>query len=302
MKGIVLAGGTGSRLFPTTLSVSKQLLPVYNKPLIYYPLSTLMLAGIRDILLITTPHDLPLFQRMLGDGEQWGIRLRYQAQPQPQGIAQAFILAEAFIGQDPVCLILGDNLLYGEGLAQTLQQCARLQSGATIFGYYVNDPARYGVVAFNQAGQVTHILEKPTPPPSHYAVIGLYFYDHHVVDIAKQLPFSARGELEITDINNHYLQHQQLQFIKLNRGMAWLDTGTADSLLDAANFIHVLECRQGLKIGCPEEIAWRMNYINTAQLQTLATSLAKSDYGHYLQSLIHEHETYPNTLSRTAVN
>lgn len=297
MKGIILAGGTSSRLYPATLSTSKQLLPVYDKPLIYYPLTTLMLAGIQDILIITTPHDLPLFERMLGDGHQWGIQLRYLEQPAPQGIAQAFILAETFIGQDPVCLILGDNLIYGQGLAQLLQQCTSLTQGATIFGYYVSDPERYGVIEFDDKGQTKRILEKPSTPPSHYAVIGLYFYDHHVVDIAKQLPFSARGELEITDVNNHYLQQGQLNTIKLNRGMAWLDTGTASSLLDAANFIQVLESRQGLKIGCPEEVAWRQGYIQTEQLLALANPLSKSDYGRYLLTLLADHENHTNCIS-----
>lgn len=300
MKGIILAGGTSSRLYPATLSMSKQLLPIYDKPLVYYPLSTLMLAGIRDILIITTANDLPLFQHMLGDGQQWGIRLSYLIQPAPQGIAQAFILAEEFIGQDSVCLALGDNIIYGEGLASILQDCTSLTEGGVIFGYYVRDPARYGVIEFNQHGEPKKILEKPAIPPSNYAVIGLYFYDKHVCEIAKSLPFSARGELEITDLNNQYLARQQLQVLKLNRGMAWLDTGTPNSLLDAANFIQVLECRQGLKIGCPEEIAWRMHYINAEQLFALAQPLSKSDYGKYLIGLL-EHETHPNTLSRSSV-
>lgn len=301
MKGIILAGGTSSRLYPATLSMSKQLLPVYDKPLVYYPLSTLMLAGIRDILIITTPNDLPLFQRMLGDGQQWGLKLSYKAQAAPQGIAQAFILAENFIGTDTVCLVLGDNLIYGEGLAGLLQQCTSITAGGAIFGYYVSDPSRYGVIEFNEKGEAKQIIEKPVIPPSHYAVIGLYFYDNQVIEIAKQLPFSARGELEITDINNHYLKNSQLQIIKLNRGMAWLDTGTANSLLDAANFIHVLESRQGLKIGCPEEIAWRMGYITTEQLASMASTLGKCDYGKYLASLLIEHETHSNTISRTPI-
>lgn len=301
MKGIILAGGTGSRLFPATRSISKQLLPIYDKPLIYYPLSTLMIAGIRDILLITTPHDLSLFERLLGDGSPWGIRLTYLAQPAPQGIAQAFILAESFIGQDSVCLMLGDNLIYGEGLAGILQECTSLTEGGIVFGYYVNDPSRYGIIEFNGEGEPEHILEKPPIPPSHYAVTGLYFYDNQVVEIAKNLTFSARGELEITDVNNHYLHNNQLQVIKLNRGMAWLDTGTADSLLDAANFIQVLECRQGLKIGCPEEIAWRMGYITTPQLHALAQSLINCDYGKYLTRLLADHEPHTYTLSRSPV-
>lgn len=301
MKGIILAGGTSSRLFPATLSMSKQLLPVYDKPLIYYPLSTLMLAGIRDILIITTPNDLALFQRMLGDGQQWGVRLTYQPQAAPQGIAQAFILAEEFIGNDSVCLILGDNLIHGEGLSAILQECTSLTEGGIIFGYYVNDPSRYGVIEFNAHHEPHKIIEKPTIPPSHYAVIGLYFYDAQVVEIAKQLPFSARGELEITDINNHYLNNHQLQVIKLNRGMAWLDTGTADSLLDAANFIQVLECRQGLKIGCLEEIAWRMGYITTEQLIATAKLLKNSDYGKYLTNIATEHESHSNIITRSPV-
>ncbi|EKD75592.1 MAG: hypothetical protein ACD_44C00092G0005 [uncultured bacterium] len=290
MRGIILAGGKSSRLFPATISMSKQLLPIYDKPLIYYPLSTLMLAGIRDILIITTPYDLPLFQRMLGDGLSLGIRLTYQTQSSPQGIAHAFILGESFIGNDTVCLILGDNLIYGEGLSNTLQKCTSLTQGSTIFGYYVRDPERYGVVEFDENQNPTRIIEKPKTPPSNYAVIGLYFYDNQVINIAKQLPFSARGELEITDINNYYLQQKQLQLIKLTRGTAWLDTGTADALLDAANFIQVLECRQGLKIGCPEEIAWRKEYISTTQLLSLAKAISSSDYGKYLLNLVTDHE------------
>lgn len=292
MKGIILAGGTSSRLYPATLSTSKQLLPIYDKPLIYYPLSTLMLAGLRDILIITTPSDQALFKKMLGNGEQWGIKLSYLSQTEPRGIADAFVLAESFIEDDTVCLILGDNILYGDGLAKQLQACTQLSSGADIFAYYVNDPERYGVVAFDKMGQVVDIVEKPITPPSHYAVIGLYFYDKRVVDFAKSLKPSARGELEITDINRYYLQEQTLRLHKLNRGMAWLDTGTPSSLLDAANFIHVLECRQGLKIACLEEIAWRQGYISNEALQQLAQPLSKSDYGRYLLNLAREHENY----------
>lgn len=286
MKGIILAGGQGTRLYPATRSISKQLLPVYDKPMIYYPLCTLMLAGIRDILIITTPHERPMFEQLLGDGEQWGIRLSYAIQPKPEGIAQAFIIAEDFIGDDSVCLILGDNILYGEGLSEKLQEAAKLTSGATIFGYYVSDPERYGVIEFDQHQQPLNIVEKPKHPQSHYAVIGLYFYDNQVVDIAKKLKPSARGELEITDINLHYLHEKKLYAEKLGRGTAWLDTGTHKSLLDAANFIYVLEQRQGLKIGSPEEIAWRLQYINTPELEKLASTQIKSGYGEYLLDII----------------
>lgn len=286
MKGIILAGGLGTRLYPATRSISKQLLPVYDKPMIYYPLCTLMHAGIREILIITTPHEQPLFQELLGDGSQWGITLSFASQPKPEGIAQAFIIGENFIGKDAVCLILGDNILYGEGLSEKLRQAAKQASGATIFGYYVSDPERYGVITFDQHSQPIDIIEKPSTPASHYAVIGLYFYDNQVINIAKQLNPSARGELEITDINLHYLKHQQLRVEKLGRGTAWLDTGTHKSLLDAANFIQVLEQRQGLKIGSPEEISWRTGLISTEQLETLATSQIKSGYGEYLLDLI----------------
>lgn len=285
MKGIILAGGLGTRLYPATRSISKQLLPVYDKPMIYYPLCTLMHAGIVEILIITTPHELPMFQQLLGDGSQWGISLSYAAQPRPEGIAQAFIIGESFIGQDAVCLILGDNILYGDGLPERLQQAAKQPSGATIFGYYVSDPERYGVIQFDQHEKPVDIIEKPVKPVSHHAVIGLYFYDNQVIQMAKQLQPSARGELEITDINRLYLQKQQLQVEKLGRGTAWLDTGTHKSLLDAANFIYVLEQRQGLKIGSPEEVAWRQGLITTEQLHKLAATQIKSGYGEYLMEL-----------------
>ncbi len=286
MKGIILAGGLGTRLYPATRSISKQLLPVYDKPMVYYPLCTLMHAGITDILIITTPHEQHMFQALLGDGQQWGIKLSYQAQPKPDGIAQAFVLAEEFIGQDAVCLILGDNILYGDGLPDKLKAAVQRPIGATIFGYYVSDPERYGVIAFDENKQPTDIIEKPSTPPSHYAVIGLYFYDNSVINIAKQLKLSERGEYEITDINQHYLKDNKLHVDTLSRGTAWLDTGTHQSLLDAANFIHVLEERQGLKIGSPEEIAWRMGLITTDQLKTLAAEQIKSGYGKYLLDLI----------------
>ncbi|HVE44992.1 MAG TPA: glucose-1-phosphate thymidylyltransferase RfbA [Gammaproteobacteria bacterium] len=286
MKGIILAGGLGTRLYPATRSLSKQLLPVYDKPMIYYPLCTLMQAGIQDILIITTPHESTLFQQLLGDGSQWGIALQYATQSAPNGIAEAFIIAEHFIGQDRVCLILGDNILYGDGLIEKLQKAATETAGATIFGYYVSDPERYGVIAFDAQGSPVDIIEKPKHFVSHYAVIGLYFYDHTVVDVAKKLTPSARGELEITDINKYYLTHQQLTVEKLGRGTAWLDTGTHKSLLDAANFIYVLEERQGLKIGSPEEVAWRMGLIPQLNLRALATTQIKSGYGDYLMTLM----------------
>ncbi|MFZ2314596.1 MAG: glucose-1-phosphate thymidylyltransferase RfbA [Gammaproteobacteria bacterium] len=286
MKGIILAGGLGTRLYPATRSISKQLLPVYDKPMIYYPLCTLMHAGITDVLIITTPHELSMFEALLGNGQQWGIHISYKAQPKPEGIAQAFILGESFIGNDSVCLILGDNILYGDGLSAKLQAAAEKQEGATIFGYYVSDPERYGVIAFDEHQQPCDIVEKPTVAPSHYAVIGLYFYDNHVIEIAKQLTPSARGEYEITDINQHYLKQKNLRVETLSRGTAWLDTGTHNSLLDAANFIHVLEQRQGLKIGSPEEVAWRIGLISTKQLETLAADQIKSGYGEYLLDLI----------------
>lgn len=285
MKGIILAGGTGTRLYPATRSLSKQLLPIYDKPMIYYPLTTLMSAGIRDILLITTPHEQHLFEHLLGDGAQWGISIRYATQAAPAGIAQAFLIGAEFIGNDNVSLILGDNIFYGDTLPEQLQRASQLTSGATIFGYYVSDPQRYGVITFEQE-KIIDIIEKPLHPASHYAVIGLYFYDNQVIEFAKALRPSARGELEITDINNRYLQQGTLRAEKLGRGVAWLDTGTPDSLLAAANFIQVLEHRQGLKIGCPEEMAWRKQYIDTDQLLAFAKQLKNNDYGKYLEGLL----------------
>ncbi|QEP42566.1 glucose-1-phosphate thymidylyltransferase [Ectothiorhodospiraceae bacterium BW-2] len=282
MKGIILAGGTGTRLHPVTLAISKQLVPVYDKPMIYYPLSVLLLAGITEILIITTPEDSESFQKLLGDGSQLGISLQYAIQPNPEGLAQAFLIGESFLANESACLILGDNIFYGHGLRQKLQHATTFQSGATIFGYYVNDPKRYGVVSFDAQNRVLDIEEKPTEPQSNYAVTGLYFYDNQVVKMAKQVKPSARGELEITDLNRLYLQQNQLRLEKLGRGSAWLDTGTHDSLLDASNFIQVIEARQNLKIACIEEIAYRMGYIDKAQLLMLAKPLQKSGYGDYL--------------------
>jgi glucose-1-phosphate thymidylyltransferase len=283
-KGILLAGGYGSRLYPATRNISKQLLPIYDKPMVYYPLSSLMMAGIRDILLITTPHEQHLFQQLLGDGSQWGIQLSYATQSEPKGIAEAFLIGEDFLAGDPVCLMLGDNILYGEGIASALQQ-ASSNSLCHIFGYYVHDPERYGVIEFDANDHPCNIIEKPCVPPSHYAAIGVYFYNNDVIDIAKQLKPSARGELEITDISCEYLRRNLLRVTKLGRGVAWLDTGTPSALLEAANFIQILEKRQGLKICCPEEIAWRMEFIDTAQFVRLAEELGKSEYGRYLTSL-----------------
>ena len=285
-KGIVLAGGSGTRLYPVTMAVCKQLLPVYDRPLIYYPLSTLMLAGIRDILVITTPHDLAGFQTLLGDGRQWGIELTYAVQPEPGGLAQAFLVGEAFIGADPVCLILGDNIFFGQGLPSLCRGVARQTSGATVFAYYVADPERYGVVTFDDEGRVLDIEEKPARPKSHYAVTGLYFYDASVVEIARGLTPSARGELEITDVNRAYLRRGDLRVELLGRGSAWLDTGTHRSLLEASQFVEVIESRQRLKISCPEEIAWRMGYIDATQLAALAEPLEKSGYGQYLLEIL----------------
>lgn len=285
-KGILLAGGHGTRFYPATRSISKQLLPVYDKPMLYYPLTTLMLAGIQDILIITWEHERELFEKLLGNGEQWGVRLQYAAQEKPRGIAEAFIIGENFIGDDAVCLMLGDNILYGEGISAIMQQAAQQTQGATIFGYYVQDPERYGVIHFDAQGQPIDIVEKPQTPLSHYAAIGLYFYDNRVIEIAKQLKPSLRGELEITDVTRTYLEQQKLQVIKLGRGIAWLDTGTPPAWLEASNFIQILEHRQGLKIGCPEEIAWRMGYIDSPQLLLLAEPLLKSGYGKYLQNLV----------------
>ena len=290
MKGIILAGGSGTRLYPLTRSVSKQLLPVYDKPMIYYPLSTLMLAGIREVLLITTPEDQGQFMQLLGDGSQWGIGLEYAVQPRPEGIAQAFVIGEQFIGNAPVCLILGDNIFYGPGLAKTLQDKAADPKGGMVFGYYVRDPERYGVISFASDRTVLDIEEKPAKPKSRYAVTGLYFYDSQVVEIARNLKPSARGELEITDVNKVYLAKGKLQVELLGRGTAWLDTGTHKSLLDAANFIKVMEDRQGLKIACLEEIAFRMGYIDGAQLAQLAEPLKKNGYGQYLLQILDEEQ------------
>ncbi len=286
MKGIILAGGAGTRLYPLTAAVSKQLMPVYDKPMIYYPLTTLMLAGIREILVITTPHDKPAFENVLRDGSQWGILIEYAAQPAPRGIAEALIIGEDFSENDPVCLILGDNIFYGDGLIKLLEQATALTDGAIIFGYYVNNPQRYGVVDFDNNRKVLSIEEKPERPRSNYAVTGIYFYDNNAPAIARQLLPSARGELEITDVNNAYLKKGKLQVELLGRGIAWLDTGTHTSLLEAGNFIQIIEKRQGLKIGCPEEIAYRKGFITAEQLRELAKNIDSTGYGKYLIQLI----------------
>lgn len=286
MKGIILAGGSGTRLHPMTIGVSKQMMPVYDKPMIYYPLTTLMMAGIREILIISTPHDLPLFRKLLGTGEQWGISLSYAEQPSPDGLAQAYMVGADFVGREPSCLILGDNIYYGPSLSSFLEEASAIKQGACVFAYQVSDPQRYGVVEFDQNMKALSVEEKPLKPRSNWAITGLYFYDHQVVDIVADLKPSSRGEYEITDVNRIYLERGELTVQPIGRGYAWLDTGTPDSLLDAAEFVRVLEKRQGFKIACPEEIAWRKGFIGDAELEALAIRLGKSDYGAYLRACL----------------
>ena len=288
MKGIILAGGSGTRLYPITRGISKQLLPVYDKPMIYYPLSTLMLAGVRDVMIISTPYDLPLYERLLGDGSDFGIRLHYAEQARPEGLAQAFLIAKDFIAGGPACLVLGDNLFYGNGLKESLQRAAAQREGATIFAYWVKDPERYGVVDFDHAGKALSIEEKPEAPRSHYAVVGLYFYDSRITSIAEAVKPSARGELEITDVNRAYLEDGSLRVERLRRGMAWLDTGTHSSLLQAGNFIETIEQRQGLKVGCLEEIGYELGYLDREQLMQRGEALRSSEYGEYLLRIARE--------------